>query len=191
VNTRAFRRSAVALAAFSATAIVLAGCAGGGGSNEESDGDAQELTIATFNDFGYTDELLAEFTEETGIKVVHNKAATSNDARANFFQKLGKEGLADVEAVEVDWFSKVAGWTGRKPRRPMPTATSSRTAPTSARRASASGPTSSRPPDSPPTARPSPSSSRRGTPSSRSARTTPRPRASRSSTRPTRSSRAS
>nr|WP_246301207.1 ABC transporter substrate-binding protein [Microbacterium immunditiarum] len=65
------------------------------------------MTLATFNDFGYTDELLAEFTEETGIEVVHNKAATSNDARANFFQKLGKSGLADVEAVEIDWFAEM------------------------------------------------------------------------------------
>jgi len=60
----------------------------------------------TFNDFGYTDELLAEFTAETGIKVIHNKAATSNDARANYFQKLGKTGLADVEAIEIDWFTE-------------------------------------------------------------------------------------
>jgi len=107
VNSRSLRRITVATVAATTSAIVLAGCAGGGGSTEESEGDSKELTIATFNDFGYTDELLAEFTEETGIKVVHNKAATSNDARANFFQKLGKEGLADVEAVEVDWFSEM------------------------------------------------------------------------------------
>lgn len=107
MNSRSLRRLTVATVAATTSAIVLAGCAGGGGSAEESDGDAKELTLATFNDFGYTDELLAEFTEETGIKVVHNKAATSNDARANFFQKLGKEGLADVEAVEVDWFAEM------------------------------------------------------------------------------------
>ena len=71
----------------------------------EDDGPVT-LTLATFNDFGYSDELLAEFTEETGIKVVHNKAATSNDARANYFQKLGNTGLADVEAVEIDWFTE-------------------------------------------------------------------------------------
>ena len=107
MNSRALRRLTVATVAATTSAIVLAGCAGGGGSAEESDGDAKELTLATFNDFGYTDELLAEFTEETGIEVVHNKAATSNDARANFFQKLGKEGLADVEAVEIDWFAEM------------------------------------------------------------------------------------
>ncbi|MEZ3162215.1 extracellular solute-binding protein [Microbacterium sp. BWT-B31] len=108
MNSRAFRRGAVAVAAFSATAIVLAGCSGGGSETpaDESEGEVT-LTLATFNDFGYTDDLLDEFTAETGIKVVHNKAATSNDARANFFQKLGKSGLADVEAVEIDWFAEM------------------------------------------------------------------------------------
>ena len=36
-----------------------------------------------------------------------NKAATSNDARANYFQKLGKTGLADIEAIEIDWMPEV------------------------------------------------------------------------------------
>ena len=86
---------------------MLAGCAGGGGATRQRAKSPTSLTLATFNDFGYTDELLAEFTDETGIEVVHNKAATSNDARANFFQKLGKEGLADVEAIEIDWFAEM------------------------------------------------------------------------------------
>lgn len=107
MNTRAIRKGAVAVAALSATAMVLAGCSGGGDSPDPgADGDVT-LTLSTFNDMGYSDELLAEFTEETGIKVVHNKAATSNDARANFFQKLGKSGLGDVEAVEIDWFTEM------------------------------------------------------------------------------------
>jgi cellobiose transport system substrate-binding protein len=94
---------AAAIAGAATLAIVATGCAGGGGTTPE---DPKSLTLATFNDFGYTDELLAEFTAETGIEVVHNKAATSNDARANYFQKLGKQGLADVEAVEIDWFTE-------------------------------------------------------------------------------------
>lgn len=94
---------AAAFAGAATLALVATGCSGGGGS--ESDGPVT-LTLATFNDFGYTDELLAEFTAETGIEVVHNKAATSNDARANYFQKLGSGGLADVEAVEIDWFTE-------------------------------------------------------------------------------------
>lgn len=102
---RTSRRTIAAVIAGAATlALVTTGCAASGG-DTGSDEDVT-LTLATFNDFGYTDELLAEFTAETGIKVVHNKAATSNDARANYFQKLGKSGLADVEAVEIDWFTE-------------------------------------------------------------------------------------
>lgn len=102
---RTSRRTVAAAIAGAATiALVATGCAQGGGSNPD---EPITLTLATFNDFGYSDELLAEFTEETGIEVVHNKAATSNDARANFFQKLGKTGLADVEAVEIDWFAEM------------------------------------------------------------------------------------
>ncbi len=94
---------AAAIAAAATLALVATGCAGGGGTDPN---EPVTLTLATFNDFGYTEELLAEFTEETGIEVVHNKAATSNDARANYFQKLGNSGLADVEAVEIDWFTE-------------------------------------------------------------------------------------
>lgn len=97
------RTMAAAFAGAATIALVVTGCTGGGGSGSD---EPVTLTLATFNDFGYTDELLAEFTAETGIKVVHNKAATSNDARANYFQKLGKSGLADVEAVEIDWFTE-------------------------------------------------------------------------------------
>ena len=108
MNSRAFRRSAVAVAALSASAIVLAGCAGGGGSEPSADSDEPiTLTLATFNDFGYDDDLLQEYMDENpNIKIVHNKAAVSQDARTNFFAKLGKEGLADIEAVEVDWFTE-------------------------------------------------------------------------------------
>ncbi|MEV8368468.1 extracellular solute-binding protein [Microbacterium sp. NPDC064584] len=105
MNSRSFRRSAAAVAAFSASAIVLAGCAGGSGSTSSGDSDEEiTLTVATFNNWGYTDELLAEYSKEhPNVTVVHTKAAGSDDARANYFQKLGKQGLADIEGVEVDW----------------------------------------------------------------------------------------
>ncbi|MBW9109693.1 ABC transporter substrate-binding protein [Microbacterium ureisolvens] len=107
MNARAFRRSAVAIAAFSASAIVLAGCAGGSGDEAGGEDGQITLTLATFNDFGYDDELLQEYMDENpNIKIVHNKAAITDDARTNFFAKLGKEGLADIEAVEVDWFAE-------------------------------------------------------------------------------------
>lgn len=108
MKSRALRRIGFVAGVATTTALVLAGCSGAAEPGASGDaGETETLTLATFNDMGYSDELLAKFTEETGIKVVHNKAATSNDARANFFQKLGKGGLADVEAVEVDWFTEM------------------------------------------------------------------------------------
>ncbi|WP_345801107.1 ABC transporter substrate-binding protein [Microbacterium sp. AZCO] len=107
MNSRALRRTAILTVAVSTSAIVLAGCASGSGSSSESDGPVT-LTVATFNDFGYSDALLKEYeSEHPNVKIVHNKAATSNDARANYFQKLGKKGLADIEAIEVDWLPEV------------------------------------------------------------------------------------
>ncbi len=106
MKNRALRRVALVAAVASTSALVLAGCSGGGAA---SGGDGQvTLTVATFNDFGYTDALLKEYTDaHPNVKIVHNKAATSNDARANYFQKLGKTGLADIEAIEVDWLPEV------------------------------------------------------------------------------------
>lgn len=132
MNSHVLRRTV----AVAATAIValLAGCAsstdaGNTGGSPAADSNTSEsseaggddtaappsdsgekitLTVATFNDFGYTDELLGEFmAAHPDVTVVHNKAATSNDARANYFQKLGKSGLADVEAIEIDWLPEV------------------------------------------------------------------------------------
>jgi len=73
------------------------------------------LTLATFNDFGYTQELLDEFTAlHPNITVEHNIAATSNDARSNYFTKLGAgSGLADVEAVEVDWLPEIMQYSDK------------------------------------------------------------------------------
>ena len=107
MNTRARNRMLATAAAASVTAITLAGCASG--DTGASDPDAEiTLTVATFNDFGYTDELLQEYMDEhPNVKIVHNRAATSNEARENYFQKLGKTGLADIEAIEVDWLPEV------------------------------------------------------------------------------------
>ncbi len=113
------RKLAIGASVLATAALALTACSGGGDKKDEaaesgeavdSSGDGKEitLTVATFNDFGYTDELLKQYEDENpGIKVVHNRAALSDDARANYFQKLGKTGLADIEAVEVDWLPEV------------------------------------------------------------------------------------
>ncbi|GAA1768693.1 ABC transporter substrate-binding protein [Agromyces humatus] len=101
-------RIAGAVAGAASIALLAAGCAASSDATSGSSDEPIELTVATFNDFGYTDELLQEYMDANpNVTVVQNKAATSNDARANYFQKLGKKGLADVEAIEVDWLPEV------------------------------------------------------------------------------------
>jgi cellobiose transport system substrate-binding protein len=100
-------KAIAAIAGAASIAIIASGCSPSPGSETKDDGPI-ELSVATFNDFGYTDELLQEYMDANpNVTVVQNKAATSNDARANYFQKLGKTGLADVEAIEVDWLPEV------------------------------------------------------------------------------------
>jgi len=108
------RTIAATVAGAAALALVVTGCSAGGDAGGSGD-EKITLTLATFNDFGYTDELLAQYTEEhPNVTIVQNKAATSNDARDNFFTKLGAgSGLADVEAIEVDWLSEMMQYSDK------------------------------------------------------------------------------
>jgi cellobiose transport system substrate-binding protein len=115
-STRPTRRAAArtlqASVGVAAVALALTAC---GAPDTGTDGDSGEdgpitLKVATFNDFGYTEELLAEYTEShPNVTVEHVTAATSDDARTNLTTKLaaGGEGLADVEAIEVDWLPEL------------------------------------------------------------------------------------
>ncbi|MER7073120.1 extracellular solute-binding protein [Terrabacter sp. NPDC000476] len=90
------------------TAATAAGSTGGSG------GGPVTLTLATFNQFGY-EELLPEFEKShPNIKVTHKKAATSNEARDTFFTRLSAgSGMADVEAVEVDWLPEMLQYSDK------------------------------------------------------------------------------
>lgn len=116
------RRVVAAAAGVSIFALGLTACSGDTKTPEESakpsesssssdeKKDPVTLTIATFNDFGYTDELLAKYTAENPhVTVKQNKAATSNDARSNLTTRLaaGGDGLADIEAIEIDWMQEL------------------------------------------------------------------------------------
>ncbi len=107
------RSTAAALAGAAAFALIASGCSSS--TEPTAEGGDITLTVATFNDFGYTDEMLAQYeAENPGVTIVHNRAATSNDARDNFFTKLGAgSGLADVEAVEVDWFAEMLQYSDK------------------------------------------------------------------------------
>jgi len=113
-----FSRSRKALgfaAGATAFALLVAGCSNSEATPTSSATDAKtpdaepvSLTVATFNNFGYTDALLQEYMDlYPNVTVVQNVAATSNDARTNYFAKLGAGGLSDVEAIEVDWLPEV------------------------------------------------------------------------------------
>jgi cellobiose transport system substrate-binding protein len=67
--------------------------------------------VSTFNNFGYTDELLAEYTKENpNVTVEHTVIPTSDEARLQMLKAFttgdGSE-LADVVAAEVDWMPEL------------------------------------------------------------------------------------
>jgi cellobiose transport system substrate-binding protein len=97
--------------------LVLAACSGGNAAPAASGsagasstgGEKITLTVATFNEFGY-DNLFAEYEAlNPGITVEHRKAATTQEARDNMYTRLaaGGSGLADVEAIEIDWMAEL------------------------------------------------------------------------------------
>ncbi|MFD2028070.1 ABC transporter substrate-binding protein [Promicromonospora aerolata] len=115
-STRPTRRAAArtlqATAGAAAVALALTACGGAAEGSEEGSGEDGPITlkVATFNDFGYTEEMLAEYTDEhPNVTVEHITAATTDDARSNMTTKLaaGGEGLADIEAIEVDWLPEL------------------------------------------------------------------------------------
>lgn len=103
------RRTALTATAATAATAAIAGCGGSSGSSSDGGGDGNiELTVATFNEFGYED-LFTQYEEENpGVKITHKKAATADDARANLMTGLAAgSGLADVEGVEVGWWAEL------------------------------------------------------------------------------------
>lgn len=103
------RRTVLAASAATAATAAVAGCSSGGGSAAGGDGGGEiELTVATFNEFGYED-LFAKYEEDNpGVTITHKKAATADDARANLMTGLAaNSGLADVEGVEVGWWAEL------------------------------------------------------------------------------------
>jgi cellobiose transport system substrate-binding protein len=110
------RRLPATTAGIASITLALTAC--GGGSDDPASGEGTAsgedgeitLTVATFNNFGYTEELLARYQEEhPDVTVEHVTAARSEDARTNLTTKLaaGGEGLADIEAIEVDWLTEL------------------------------------------------------------------------------------
>ena len=109
-------RGLAATAGVASLALILAACGSDsdestsatGDSGGESSGDAITLTVATFNEFGYED-IITEYMElNPNITVEQRKAATTGEARDNLNTRLAAgSGLADIEAIEVDWLPEL------------------------------------------------------------------------------------
>ncbi len=99
-----------------ACVTALAACSGGdttdtssGTTNDGASGQKVTITVATFNEFGYEDLIKEWNAANPDIQVEHKKAATSNEARDNMNTRLAAgSGLADIEAIEVDWLPELA-----------------------------------------------------------------------------------
>ncbi|TFC73574.1 carbohydrate ABC transporter substrate-binding protein [Cryobacterium sp. TMS1-20-1] len=88
-------------------ALLATGCSADAGTPESADGKV-ELTVATFNEFGYEDLFGAYEALNPNVTIVHKKAATTNEARDNLTTRLAAgSGLSDIEAIEVDWLPEL------------------------------------------------------------------------------------
>jgi len=94
-------------------AAALTAC-GPGETAKPGDSGTIELTIATFNEFGY-EELYKEYeAANPNIKITHRKAGQAPQHHQNLFAKLGAgAGLADVEGVEEGYLSQVMVKSGQ------------------------------------------------------------------------------
>lgn len=103
------------IAMASAIALLATGCSAGGGSDTADSSKPITLTVATFNNFGYTQEMLDGYTKlHPNITIKQKKAATSDAAQTNLFTKLAAgSGLSDVEAVDGDWMPKVKQYANK------------------------------------------------------------------------------
>lgn len=109
------RRAVLAGAAATAATTALAACGGGddGGESKNADGKI-ELTVATFNEFGYEDLFTQYMKDNPDVVIKAKKAATSDDARKNLMTGLAAgKGLADVEAVEVGWWAELSQYAAK------------------------------------------------------------------------------
>ncbi|GGP71811.1 ABC transporter substrate-binding protein [Saccharothrix coeruleofusca] len=105
-------RGLASTAVLAALAAATTAC-GSGDSGTTADGKI-ELTVATFNEFGY-EELFKEYeAAHPNIKITPRKVGQAAPHHQNLFTKLGAgSGLADIEAVEEGYLSQVMAKSGQ------------------------------------------------------------------------------
>jgi cellobiose transport system substrate-binding protein len=104
-----YRSSRWVMALACTTALVATAACGSSGGTAGTTADGKiELTVATFNEFGYED-LLPEYEKaHPNIKVVARKTGKADDHHQNLFTKIAAgSGLSDIEAVEEGYLAQV------------------------------------------------------------------------------------
>lgn len=92
----------------------LTACGGNGGSGGGSNDGKVELTVATFNEFGYESLYEKYMKENPNVTIKAKKAATSDEARQNLLTGLAAgSGLADIEGVEVGWWAELSQYADK------------------------------------------------------------------------------
>ncbi|MGM1061879.1 ABC transporter substrate-binding protein [Saccharothrix sp. Mg75] len=109
-----YRRAGLAkVLACTAVLAAAATACGSGGSGTTADGKT-ELTVATFNEFGYEDLFKEYEAANPNVKITHRKTGQGAPHHQNLFTKLGAgSGLADIEAVEEGYLSQVMAKSGQ------------------------------------------------------------------------------
>ena len=96
-----------AAAGVTGIALLATACSGNAETPSDDGSDAGSenitLTLGTFNEPGYTDEMFAAYeAENPGVTIENKKAATSNEARDNLNTRLASgSGASDVEMIEM------------------------------------------------------------------------------------------
>jgi cellobiose transport system substrate-binding protein len=103
------RPAAVAIAC--SLTLLVAACGGNDqtspAAGDAADGPRVELTIATFNEFGYADLYREYEAAHPNIKITERRAATVDEHIKNLETNLASgSGMADIEAMEVSWIYK-------------------------------------------------------------------------------------
>lgn len=104
MQRRRNRRARLATGALMALTLglVTSGCGQGADDDASADGPV-DLTIATFNEFGYEDLITEWNAANPDIQVEQKKVGTWDDAKDNLYTKLAAgSGLSDIEAIEGD-----------------------------------------------------------------------------------------
>src|SRR5947209_18979391 len=102
-----------AAAGVASITLLATACSSGGGSSDGSSSSASSdapvtLKVATFNEFGYADLYTEYMKEHPNVKIVSDKADTSDNARAAVQNSIATDTVTDdIVAADGDWMPEL------------------------------------------------------------------------------------